>query len=299
MDMQRVGSAIDRYSKDDPQRASLLSFFSSIWTAQDEIAQRIPASEHSVDKDASADALATHQPLFMLSRPSVPLDTFVEAVQTISRIVSEDAGLDDAASAALAEADFAAVLNDDLLGKALDDVDAFTASVAQTLGADAEGPLTFVTVDFVLSAALTPFLERPAAEVLDSLGEIDWHVWNSGECPVCGTPASVSRVVDGGQLQGGRRILTCPLCRAEWDYQRIRCVRCGDRSHNNLHYLYDERDPGHRIHVCESCHGYIKVSVERDLDINVIPQVEDVVTLPLDDLASSKGYSTLGDEVPE
>jgi FdhE protein len=118
----------------------------------------------------------------------------------------------------------------------------------------------------------------------------------SGDCPICGTPASNSRVLDEGELQGGQRILSCPLCRAEWDYQRIRCARCGNRSHDSLHYLFDERDPGHRIHVCESCHGYIKVSVERDLDVSVVPQVEDVVTLALDDLAGSKGYSALGDE---
>ncbi len=297
MNIERMESSIDRYSEGDPQRASLLSFFSAIWKTQEEIAEGLPATDITVDPDAAGDALATHQPLFMLAQPQIPADEYIKAVQAISALVSEHAGLGEDTSAALEKAGFAEAITSEILEDALDDVDAFTSAIAEKLEADVEGPLTPVTLDFILSTSMTPFLERPAAAIVKSVGEVDWRIWSSGECPVCGTPASNARIVDEGELQGGRRVLSCPLCRTEWDYERVRCARCGNRSHNDLHYFLDERDPGHRIHVCEACHGYIKVSFERDLDISVIPQVEDIVTLPLDDLAGSKGYSALGEEL--
>ncbi len=299
MDMQRVETAVKQYRKIDSQQASVLTFFDAIWQAQDDISRSTPSVETMIDRDAAGDSLATHQPLFMLAEPSITLPEFLGAVHAISKIISEKAGLGDDASAALIDADFSAAIDEDLLGGALSDVDGFTSAVAEKLGADADEALTPVTVDFVLTTALTPFLEGPSAAIIKSLEEIDWRVWDSADCPICGTPASNSRIVDAGELQGSQRVLACPLCHAEWDYQRVRCTRCGNRSHENLHYLFDERDPGHRIHVCEVCHGYIKTSVERELDVTVVPQVEDVVTLPLDDLASSKGYSPLGEDVTD
>ena len=196
--------------------------------------------------------------------------------------------MDEDAASFLADADLAEAVDEQMLQGALSDVDAFAESVASAVGASESPELR--AVDFVLAAALTPFLVTGARGAVAELGEVDWTIWGSGECPVCGTPASVGRIVDAGELEGNERLLSCPLCRAEWKFERLRCARCGNRDHTQLRYLFEESDPGHKVHVCDTCHGYLKVSDERELGHPTAPPVEDVVTLIMDAVAIDRGY---------
>jgi len=79
----------------------------------------------------------------------------------------------------------------------------------------------------------------------------------------------------------------------------VRCARCGQRSHDKLEYLFDEADPGHRLHVCKACNGYIPVTFQKQTGVIAIPEVEEVIMVPLEQVATSRGLFPLGDDVAE
>jgi hypothetical protein len=287
--------AIEHYVAARPDFEQQLGFFEALWAAQDEIAtdavEYAPASTED-----TVSALRKTRTLFSLVAPTIPLEPYRAAVRRIAGLMAARAGLPDEQSAALTEADLAGAISQEGLDAMLSGFDAFVSNVMAKTDDDR---LTEPLVFFVLSEAATPFLRQPAADAVKVAGNFDWLKYDSGLCPVCGTPAASGVVRDEGELQGGRRWLSCPTCRTQWEYARVRCVRCGHREQANLEYLYDEHDPGHRLHTCKKCNGYIPVVFEKQTTVIAVPEVEEVIMVPLEQVATSRGLSPLGDDVSE
>lgn len=73
-----------------------------------------------------------------------------------------------------------------------------------------------------------------------------------------------------------------------WEFERVRCVRCGTRNRGHLHYHSIEGDDAHRIQSCDECGGYICSVFEED-ELQLAPfsfEVEDVVMTRLDVIAA-------------
>ncbi len=272
-----------------------LDFAEKMWRLQDEIAESAQAGD-AIDGDTARESLATGQPLFLMAPPQISVPVFVSALERVAALLADEAGIEADVADALREADFASLIKETDLEGVLQNMDAFTDTLAAQLGASEEGPLNPVVVRVVVASALSPLLRARAARILESLEGYDWRSWGSGSCPVCAAPAAMARVLEEGELQGGRRMLWCALCDTEWEFDRLRCARCGQRTPDKLHYLMNSEDPGHRAHVCEECHGYLKTVFERDLQMVTSPRVEDVITLEIDAVARSNGFSPLGDE---
>lgn len=295
MDTDLMNGAADAYLETiEGSAAARLRFLTGLWSIQ----SRIAAVERPYDLpavDTARDALATSQPLFLVSEPSVPQAEFVQAAQAIAEYVAENAGLPDDQARALKEADLAAAITARRLASAVRTHDAFTSAVAAALGVGDGNALTYATVAFVLGSALVPFLTGPSERARESLSAADLAVWSSGRCPVCGSPAAMGRVGERSATQGGGRTLWCGLCHAEWGYERIRCVRCGTQKPSSLRYTYLEEDPAHRLHLCDECHGYVRFVFEEDLQHPLSMVVEDAVSATLDAVARSNGYAPHGD----
>lgn len=287
--------AIEHYITARPDLEQQLRFFSTLWDVQDEFAAEAAPYEPASKEDTET-ALYQTRTLFSLSAPSIPLEPYRAAVRRIAELMAENAGLPEDQSTALAEIDIAGAIDEESLASMLSGIDAFVTRVATALS---DERLNEPLLMFVLSEAATPFLREPAAAAIKVAGKYDWQQWDSGLCPVCGTPAASGVIRDEGELQGGRRWLSCPTCRTQWEYARVRCARCGQRSHDKLEYLYDEQDPGHRVHTCKVCHGYIPQSFEKELPVLAVPEVEEIVMIPLETVASSRGLSPLGDDLDE
>lgn len=283
--------SIAHYSDKRPDLAPQLAFFEKLWKVQDEFADKAtdytPASLDELER-----ALRHHQTMFSLVEPQIPLDAYRDAVRAIAAVMAE-AGLPDDQTAALAEVDLGDAISEEALTAALGGFDVFVRAVAD---AAKDERITDALLSFVLTEAMTPFLRGPAKTAVAAAGKFDWLQWDSSLCPACGTPSSSGIIRDEGDLQGGRRWLSCPTCRTQWEYARIRCARCGIRTHTVLEYLYDDTDPGHRVHVCDNCHGYALISFEKDLKIIAVPEVEEVVMVPLEAVAAERGFTPLGDE---
>lgn len=273
--------------------AARLEFLKGIWAIQSELEGDVP-SYAVPDTDSARDALATHQPLFLVSAPEIPADAFRGAVTRIASYVADHAGLEPAQAAALREADLASKLTDELIGEAVHDPDGFVDAAAALVAGGSDSPLATTTVAFVLLSALTPFLTNAALDAIGSLGEYTWSVWGSGDCPVCGSAAALGRMSESTDLKGGERTLWCSLCHSEWGFERMRCARCGSRTQDTLRYSYEESDPAHRLHLCDACHGYVKFTLQGELDKPLSMVVEEAASVTLDAIARSEGYTPTG-----
>lgn len=290
-----VKRATDSYLESvEGSTAARLHFLEGLWSIQ----SRIEAVERPYDlpnAESASDALATGQPLFLVSEPVLPLAEYVDAATAVAAYVSETAGLPEEQADALKRADLAAAITERRLEGAIRTPDAFFASVAAALGVDENGPLTYATVAFVLASALVPFLTGPSGRAREGVGESALGTWRSGRCPVCGSTAAMGRIGERTEKQGGERTLWCGLCHAEWGYERIRCVRCGTRKPDSLRYTYLEEDPAHRLHLCDECHGYARFVFQGELHKPLSMVVEDAVTTTLDAVARAQGYTPEGD----
>jgi FdhE protein len=154
----------------------------------------------------------------------------------------------------------------------------YITDVAQRIGADAG------LMKMLLVSSIKPYMEKFAETMA---GKYDADSWMRPTCPVCGSGPYIA------ELRGkeGRRILHCPLCAAEWGYDRIKCTHCGNDDQETLSYFYAEEDgPGHRVDVCNKCKGSLKTVDSREFETDVIPMLEDWVTIHLDLRAVKEGY---------
>lgn len=112
--------------------------------------------------------------------------------------------------------------------------------------------------------------------------------WDKGYCFICGTAASL------GEFQGNESVkhLRCGLCGADWSFNRLQCMYCGNDNHDTLGHLYPEAQREKlRVQVCENCKGYLKIINAFNPTPAEMLAVEDLVTLHLDFIAQKKGYA--------
>lgn len=293
--MDLVNQVADAYlqTAEGPD-AARLRFARGLWEIQSGV-EAVDRPYAAPNGDIARKAYLSGQPLFLVSTPVVPLTEYMATVSHVAHYASEAAGLPAEQAEAVRDADFAAAINEQLLAKAVPSPDEFVAVVAREMGAHPGGALTPATVAYVLISALMPFLTGPSESARESLGEFDLGAWTSGQCPVCGSAASLGRMSESTQVKGSKRTLWCSLCHAEWGYERIRCVRCGTRNPDGLRYSYVEGDPAHRVHLCDECHGYTRFVFVDDLGKPLSMVVEDVVAATLDAVALGEGYTVTGD----
>jgi FdhE protein len=113
-------------------------------------------------------------------------------------------------------------------------------------------------------------------------------LWPRGECPTCGSMASMAQLVDADG--GRRRMLVCACCQTTWQYKRVGCQYCGNEAQQSLAILELEGEADHRLDVCKACGGYTKTLVGRDAELFAA----DWTTLHLDVIAAENGYQRRG-----
>lgn len=165
------------------------------------------------------------------------------------------------------------------------------ARAAQELGVDA------TALGEMVQLALQPVLWEAAARAR-SLADLD--TWERGYCVVCGAWPGLAELIGTER----RRVLRCVRCGSGWSWLVLLCPYCGTDDHRDLGTLElaadaekrtAERDRGHRVDVCERCHGYLKAVQTFTPNTAVRLVAEDVATLYLDTAATAAGYRRPGD----
>lgn len=144
-------------------------------------------------------------------------------------------------------------------------------------GADAE--IMASALSLGLRALLKPVAER-TSRLLASSAQ---HAAMPRTCPACGSEAAVASVGPTPSGKQNGRVLWCAQCGCSWEFERVRCARCGTRNQARLHYYGILGDEAHRAHCCDECGGYLRTRFMEDFDrTSLCYEVEDVVMADLD-----------------
>ena len=127
--------------------------------------------------------------------------------------------------------------------------------------------------------ALAPYLQRAAEGILPRL---DLSLWVQGYCPICGGRANLALLE---QTRGARQLI-CSRCNALWSYSRVGCTFCKSKEKQTY---YASEDGLYRLYVCPNCKGYVKTVDLREVQREVNPVVERLLTVGMDLAAREKG----------
>jgi FdhE protein len=174
--------------------------------------------------------------------------------------------------------DLGAVLQDVLTGR-----EKLLTNAAERLSMDGD------IVRILALNALKPYLRAWGRRLAPLSTGIPW---SRGTCLVCGALPVF------GELQGNGQALhlRCGLCGADWEYQRLSCVHCGNDDHRSREHLFPEgRHDTKHIEACTNCKSYIKViAAFSPTTADELP-VEDLATVHLDAAARERGYRRPGE----
>lgn len=291
MNIKAIDAAIAAYKDTiDEADARRLGLFRELWGVQDAIAAelgygpawRAPSTQFLID------GLQSDATVFSISPVVIDPALLGSAIERLVRCMDYQGALAPEQSAALAGVDWGKVVSSPVLqtagavpGAWLEDFEGACASIGLDAGSARMAAL-------IASLALRPFLENPACRAIKEIADvgIDQHRFTA--CPVCGCEPAIARVAGGTAAKGRPRTLWCGQCGTTWEFERIRCARCGTRNQAHLHYHSIEGDDAHRIQSCDECGGYIRTVFEED-ELQLAPfsyEVEDVVMARLDAIAA-------------
>jgi formate dehydrogenase maturation protein FdhE len=140
---------------------------------------------------------------------------------------------------------------------------------------------------FFARALLQPIVASQKQVILT--GHLGFRlVQKSGSrCPGCGDLPQVAALRAKGD--GKAQFLFCALCLQEWAFPRGCCAACGKQGDANLSYYDSSSFPQFQLQVCEACHFYL-LAVDVTKETSAIPDIDELVALPLSLWAQEKGY---------
>jgi FdhE protein len=131
-------------------------------------------------------------------------------------------------------------------------------------------------------------------------------------CPRCGgLPQMSIRSAWDDRLVSGQRQLSCARCGQTWAYSASSCPSCGETTGSRRTVYAEQRDgpivgrpgddaegleapvfPHLRVDACASCERYL-IDVDLGRDTRAVPEVDELVALPLDLYAADQGLSKI------
>jgi FdhE protein len=146
-----------------------------------------------------------------------------------------------------------------------------------SLALDVPAPLLEYIFEIPMKTALELFAAGISADAFPD--------WQENVCPVCGARPAMAELVG----EEGRRRLSCSACTYAWSFQRMKCPSCGCEDPEQLSY-FTAGEGATRVDTCGVCSRYIKTRDARKGGGGVPLEVEDLLTLHLDLLASREGF---------
>ena len=151
-------------------------------------------------------------------------------------------------------------------------------------------PINDISVELTVPSPLVEYIfEIPLKTALENFsagfGTEIFAQWQESFCPVCGSRAGMA------ELSGeeGRRSLSCSACSFSWPFKRLTCAYCGCDDPEKLSY-FTAGDGATRVDTCKTCSRYIKTRDSRKGGSDVPLEIEDLLTIHLDLLASREGF---------
>ena len=136
-------------------------------------------------------------------------------------------------------------------------------------------------MEYIFEIPLKTALEQCAADITEDA----FPNWQENVCPLCGSRPAMA------ELSGdeGRRRLSCSACSYSWPFKRIKCPSCGCEDAEKLSY-FTAGEGGTRGDTCRGGSRYIKTRDARKGGCEAPLEVEDLLTIHLDLLATREGF---------
>lgn len=297
MNMERINAALKAYKSSLKEADYLrLEFFKGIWEIQDRHRVLAAASGGYLLPDTE-EAEANYwqeRPFFSYAPVNVDKDGLVASLKDIAGYLAQNAGLEARVSSCLETLDWQSIVEKTDLSLAGQDPIAYSEAFCGAALKQSDSVLLPETGIIVIAFALRPLIEDAALSVMDSLSSTlkkSNTLHNKPMlCPACGSLASAALVGETPSSQGLGRLLYCSTCATEWEFERVRCARCGSRNQEKLHYYHIEGDDAHRVHLCDECGGYTRTVFQESTRAPFVFAVEDVVMAPLDKVAANPQF---------
>lgn len=289
MNMKLIERVIASYNATlDENDQARLAFFRGLWETMDVWSGgpvAAGAKYECPESDRIAEAWHGDEAVFSFAPVQLNKDRLVAICDALRRYwVSSDV-LPEEGAQALESVVFSQVLDDDILGQLAKQPEAALDEIAQRIvAAGCEEGIARMGAMLVMLALRVEF-EPVAARIAENFPKGDDIHHHPLQCPVCGGAPAIAKVGGESPTDGRGRSLYCQQCGTEWDFERVRCARCGTRNQQHLHYFNIEGDDGHRIATCDECGSYIRTVFLEEALMPFSYEVEEVVMARLDAIA--------------
>ncbi len=298
MNLKLIDAASAAYSSLSQDDINRLAFMRSIWGVQAQAANQCDCTWESPSAHDLGIWTSKGEHIFKHAPVAIDVSALCNTASQIAECIAVKNMLEADSQMLVSGFEWnslASGLDIDIAGS---DPAAFLELVAQGLIEGGLSQQAAVTGMSIVSQALYCQLEKPAQAAVKALrgAELfcDLHPLT---CPVCGSVPTMSHVGGKTSSQGRGRLLVCSQCGCAWEFERIRCARCGQRNPNHLHYFNVEGDDAHRIATCDDCGGYIRTLFSEEGDLKPVAyEVEDVVMARLDAIAADPRFHTEPEE---
>lgn len=290
MNLKQIDAAIAAYRTNlDEGDNARLAFFRKLWEAMDEASQAVlaekPEGGFGFDEGVLEEARRNGVPALSLHPASVDASLLARTIERVAACMAKEGGYAKGMCDGLTSRKWDRLVNASDIALAGKEPDAYLDSFFELLSDDGLDERTARMGALAASLALRAVLEPYAAEACRVLGSFSEEALSPLRCPVCGGEAGAARVGVTKHSDGRGKELWCPQCGAVWEFERVRCARCGTQNQSHLHYFNIEGDDAHRLATCDECGGFMRTVYQDSALAPFAFEVEDVVMARLDLLA--------------
>ncbi len=295
MNLKRIDAAIANYrtagiSIDDAAR---LDFFRALWGALDEHLRETKTSgeaDRQLPAYAAPDAGTIkraeerEQPVFEVAPVTIKTKLLAECVGCLLATTAKSKVFPDDATRAIMQVSWQKLFIETDMQLAGRTPGVWLDDLVERLISSGLAAAHARLAALLVSLALKVQLEKPAQLIMKARGAYRLGSTHPLLCPVCGSSPMMGHVGEHSASVRGR-MLVCSQCGSAWDFERVRCARCGTRNQAHLHFYHIGDDEAHRLEICDECDGYLRVLYSEDALALCVYEVEDVIMARLDALA--------------
>ena len=297
MNLRLVDTAIKSYAESlDEGDMARLAFFRALWGVQNDVANNLESDYEVPSAQDIRAAVKLKTPVFATKAVPVDAKALASCIGRMARESVENGFVTAQAQAGLERVDWEGVIAATDVELAGANPSAYLVALSEALVNDGMDQAVVGLAVAFASLSLRAFLEKPAASVWAAVKEAELvEQCHPQACPVCGSAPALSHVGGRTSSHGRGRQLVCTQCGTAWEYERVRCARCGTQNQLHLHFFNLEGDDSHRIATCDECGGYIRTLFSADDPTEQLKpcsyEVEDVVMARLDAVANDPRFN--------
>lgn len=299
MNMRLISTAIRAYeSMLDEGDNARLAFFHELWKVVDECEASRACSYEPPEAGTIKTAVEVGTPIFATKPVEVDKGAFVGDIEKIAARAIESTELAPGVAEDLQRVRWDRVVEASDIELAGTNPNAYLMDMYQILADDGMKAGSLGIALMAVTLALKAQIEKPAAIALAAVKKaVAFEDIHPLTCPICGSAPALSHVGGETSSNGRGRRLVCTQCGTSWEFERVRCARCGTQNQRSLHFYNIEGDDNHRIGTCDECGSYIRSLFSESVLVPISYEVEDVVMAKLDAIAQNPSFAKGGERI--